>query len=84
MDIMVPPAEAQRLEADLAGLSFKVLIPDVQKLIDLEKIPAGGNKLAAGRNQQSCALPQQNLSQTFTAGFAIENSFKKLQVLSFK
>ncbi len=49
MDIMVPPAEVKNLEADLAGLSYELMIPDVQKLIDLEKrSTAGSQKADAG------------------------------------
>jgi hypothetical protein len=46
---MVPPAEVKNLEADLAGLSYELMIPDVQKLIDLEKrSTAGSQKADAG------------------------------------
>ena len=49
MDIMVPPREVENLEAELTGLNYSLMIPDVQKLIDLEKISAaGGHKVSAG------------------------------------
>ncbi len=49
VDIMVPPAEVKNLEADLAGLAYELMIPDVQKLIDLEKRSmAGSQKADAG------------------------------------
>jgi hypothetical protein len=40
VDIMVPPGKVGSLESDLTGLSYSIMIPDVQKLIDLEKITA--------------------------------------------
>jgi hypothetical protein len=40
VDIMVPPGKVGSLESDLTGLSYSIMIPDVQKLIDLEKIPS--------------------------------------------
>jgi len=42
VDIMVPPGKQEQLESDLElkGISYEVMIPDVQKLIDLEKIAA--------------------------------------------
>jgi hypothetical protein len=49
---MVPPGEVGQLEADLSGLSYSLLIPDVQKLIDLEKVSAHGAKISAGTKIQ--------------------------------
>merc|ERR1712179_534126 len=42
VDIMVPPGKQEQLESDLElkGISYEIMIPDVQKLIDLEKIAA--------------------------------------------
>lgn len=42
VDIMVPPGMHEQLEADfeLKGISYEIMIPDVQKLIELEKIAA--------------------------------------------
>merc|ERR1711872_1041228 len=42
VDIMVPPYKQLQLEQDLEikGISYEVMIPDVQKLIELEKIAA--------------------------------------------
>ena len=57
MDIMVPPREVENLEAELTGLNYSLMIPDVQKLIDLEKISAaGGHKVSAGELQPQTDL----------------------------
>jgi len=42
VDIMVPPGKQEQLEADLElkGISYEIMIPDVQKLIELEKLAA--------------------------------------------
>lgn len=42
VDIMVPPGKQEQLEADLElkGISYEIMIPDVQKLIELEKVAA--------------------------------------------
>merc|ERR1712106_615096 len=44
VDIMVPPGKQAHLETDLElkGISYDIMIPDVQKLIDLEKLAAPG------------------------------------------
>ena len=41
VDIMVPPMFVHQLEADLAlvGMSYSLMIPDVQDLIQREKVP---------------------------------------------
>ena len=42
VDIMVPPGKQEQLETDLElkGISYEIMIPDVQKLIELEKLAA--------------------------------------------
>jgi len=42
VDIMVPPGKQEQLESDLElkGISYEIMIPDVQKLIELEKLAA--------------------------------------------
>jgi len=49
VDIMVPPGKVGSLESDLTGLSYSIMIPDVQKVIDLEKVASSsaGHKLTA-------------------------------------
>jgi hypothetical protein len=52
VDIMVPPDKVKNLESDLSGLSYSIMIPDVQKLIDLEKMASSsaGHKHTAGND----------------------------------
>jgi len=49
VDIMVPPQFHKQMEADLAarGLSFEVIIPDVQELIENEKVKAVSREKAS-------------------------------------
>lgn len=49
VDIMVPPQFHKQMEADLAarGLSFEVIIPDVQELIENEKVKAVSKEKAS-------------------------------------
>jgi hypothetical protein len=51
---MVPPGKVESLESDLTGLSYSIMIPDVQKVIDLEKVASSsaGHKLTAGKIAQ--------------------------------
>ena len=48
VDIMVPPGKQEQLENDfeLKGISYEIMIPDVQKLIELEKIAAPSTEAA--------------------------------------
>jgi len=50
---MVPPGKVTNLESDLTGLNYTVMIPDVQKLIDLEKkaSSSAGLKVNAGKQK---------------------------------
>ena len=49
VDIMVPPQHHIQMEADLfaSGLSFEVIIPDVQELIENEKVKAVTKEVAS-------------------------------------
>ena len=49
VDIMVPPQHHIQMEADLfaRGLSFEVIIPDVQELIENEKVKAVTKEVAS-------------------------------------
>jgi hypothetical protein len=57
---MVPPGKVGSLESDLTGLSYSIMIPDVQKVIDLEKVASSsaGHKLTAGKIAQNYYLTQ--------------------------
>ncbi len=57
---MVPPGKVKNLESDLNGLSYSIMIPDVQKVIDLEKVASSsaGHKLTAGKKAQNYYLKQ--------------------------
>jgi hypothetical protein len=55
---MVPPGKVKNLESDLTGLSYSIMIPDVQKVIDLEKIASSSaaHKLTAGKIKKKISL----------------------------
>jgi hypothetical protein len=61
---MVPPGKMKNLESDLTGLSYSIMIPDVQKVIDLEKVASSsaGHKLTAGKISQNYSISLCNVA----------------------
>jgi len=72
VDIMVPPGKQEQLESDLElkGISYEIMIPDVQKLIDLEKIAA-----------PSQSPPNPKHAMTWDAYHSLEDMYSYLDYL---
>merc|ERR1712179_470420 len=72
VDIMVPPGKQEQLESDLElkGISYEIMIPDVQKLIDLEKIAAS-----------SQSPPNPKHAMTWDAYHSLEDMYSYLDYL---
>jgi len=72
VDIMVPPGLQGQLETDLElkGISYELMIPDVQKLIELEKIAAPKQE-----------TPNPRHSMTWTEYHSLEDMYSYLDYL---
>jgi len=72
VDIMVPPGKQEQLETDfeLKGISYEIMIPDVQKLIELEKVAA-----------PSTAVPNPKHAMTWTEYHTLDDMYTYLDFL---
>jgi hypothetical protein len=73
VDIMVPPGKVESLESDLTGLSYSIMIPDVQKVIDLEKVASSSaaHKLTAGKVSQNYSISLCNVSPSLCEKYVL-------------
>jgi murein tripeptide amidase MpaA len=72
VDIMVPPGRHDQLGQDLElkGISYEMMIPDVQKLIDLEKVASSGRE-----------APHPKHAMTWTEYHTLEDMYTYLDYL---